>query len=59
MARLESRLRAVERLTDGLIVEMLVEREIQEMLRVLKANKAIEPPLYAKVERIITTAKGR
>ena len=43
MARLESRLRAVERLTDGLIVEMLVEREIQEMLRVLKASKRLNP----------------
>ena len=41
MARLESRLRAVERLTDGLIVEMLVEREIQEMLHVLKASKPL------------------
>ena len=59
MARLESRLRAVERLTDGLIVEMMVEAEIQEMLHVLEASEAIEPPLYEKVERIITTAKGR
>ena len=52
-------MRAVERLTDGLIVEMMVEAEIQEMLHVLEASEAIEPPLYEKVERIITTAKGR
>ena len=60
MGSLESRLGAVEEaLVDSLMVEMMVEQEIDEMLRVLKASEAIEPALYAKVEHILTTARGR
>ena len=60
MASLERRLEAVEEaIMERLMVEMMVKAEIEEMLRVLEASKAIEPALYEKVERIITTAKGR
>ncbi len=60
MGSLEPRLGAVETaLMDRLMVEMMVEAEVEEMLRVLEASQAIEPALYAKVERIVTTARGR
>ena len=60
MGSLERRLGAVEEaLMDRLMFELLVEREIEEMLNVLAASEAIEPALYTKVERIITTAVGR
>jgi hypothetical protein len=58
MGRLESRLGAAEEtLIDELILEVMVEAEIREMLRVLEASEAIERPLYEKVAHIITTAR--
>jgi hypothetical protein len=54
MASLENRLGAVEEaLLDTLMVEMMVELEIQEMLRVLEASEDIEAETYEKVVRLV------
>ncbi len=44
---------AEEALLDSLMVEMMVELEIQEMLRVLEASEDIEPETYDKVKSIV------
>ena len=57
MGSLEKRLDAVEaELIEKILLEALVQREIQQMLRVLRASEDIEDSLYEKVEDILVGA---
>jgi hypothetical protein len=58
LGSLEKRLGAIEEaLLDSLMVEMMVEVEIQEMLRVLEASEDIEAETYDKVVRVLEQRK--
>ena len=57
MGSLEKRLDAVEaELIEKILLEALVQREIQQMLRVLRASEDIEDSVYEEVVGILAGA---